>query len=346
LSREGGSIALYKILVGFKFYQCEKLSSGAAMRVLSVALTIGLLSVAGEALALQKVGSNNSEVTNTQRCLKKLGYFRGPVTGKFAALTQKAVIGFQQANRLTADGVVGGNTQQALQRSCRTSKPSVNTAGELRLGSRSPAVSKLQQDLRQLRYFNGPNTGYFGTETQQAVIKFQQAYGIRADGIVSARTKQVMQSAFNVGGEYAVISPGSTGGTVTRLQERLSQLGYFNRSIDGYYGEYTRESVITFQRRYQLNPTGTVDRQTWQALELGGSSPVVNRPVNNRYVVVVPIQNGDTLNKVLRYVPNAFLDKSSLGSFVNAGAFSDRPAAESVSQMLRSNGLDARVQYF
>ena len=90
------------------FYHC-------CHQTFTIALTIGLLSIAEQALALQKVGSSGTEVANIQRCLKKLGYFNGSVTGKFATLTQKSVIRFQQAKRLTADGVVGSSTQQALQ---------------------------------------------------------------------------------------------------------------------------------------------------------------------------------------------------------------------------------------
>ena len=58
---------------------------------------------------------------------------------------------------------------------CYPRTASGNTTSGLRLGSTGAAVSRLQRNLRQLRYFNGPNTGYFGTETQQAVIRFQQA---------------------------------------------------------------------------------------------------------------------------------------------------------------------------
>ncbi len=74
--------------------------------------------------------------------------------------------------------------------------------------------------------------------------------------------------------------------------------------------------------------------------------PVGNNYQNNRYIVVVPFNNNDILNRVRVYVPNAFSEQSSLGNYVNAGAYGDRESAERVSKMLRSNGLDARVQYF
>lgn len=486
------SIEVVPIRVNFKFLQSKKLSSAAAMRFLSVALTIGIFSVAGQAMAIEKIGNSGAGVTNIQRCLKKLGFFNAPVTGKFATVTERAVIGFQRVNRLTPDGVVGGATQRALGQACQSSNPGGNTSGELRFGSRGTNVSTLQQNLQRLGYFNGPITGYFGTETQQAVIRLQRAYGISANGVVGNRTLQAIRNASNLGSDYPVLSQGITSpevtilqqrlrelgyfnanptgnfGAITRdaviafqrdaglattgivneqtwnalqgssqvpnrpnlsneqvrelqerlrdlsyfngnpnglvgpltrnaiiqfqrdnrlyadgsaniqvlqevrrvwedryanqpsqdfltvgdrgdnvrtLQERLSQLGFFNRQADGYFDEYTRSSVFEFQQYYQLNPTGRVDRQTWQTLGFD-NTPVANRPTNNRrYVVVVPVYNANTLNQVRRYVPGAFQDKSNLGNFVNAGAFGDRASAERQSKMLRSNGLDARVQY-
>lgn len=488
------SIEFIPIKINWQFLPWRKFSSAAVMRLLSVVLSIGVLSVAEQALALEKVGSSGANVANIQRCLKQLGFLNAPATGKFAGMTRRAVIGFQRANRLTPDGIAGISTQRALQRACQANKNS----GSLRVGSRGIAVTKLQRNLRKLGYFDAPNTGYFGTETQQAVMRFQRAVGIKPDGIVGSRTAQAIASTANSGGEYPVLSEGSSGQAVTRLQRRLRQLGYlnisptgnfkgmtknaviafqrhagikatgvvneqtwnalegdtsagkprlsqqqvkdlqqrlrdlgyfnstpngvvgqmtreailqfqrdyrlnvdgiadvqiltavrkawnaqyanqpnqdvlfvgdrnenvrrvqqrlwelgfFDSSIDGYFDEYTRASVARFQQTYQINPTGRVDRQTWQALNLNNpplriqNISTSNSFSNNRYVVVVPIKNSNTLNQVRRYIPDAFTEQSNLGRFVNAGAFSDRNLAELRTKMLRSNGLDARVQYF
>ncbi|MBH8573660.1 peptidoglycan-binding protein [Nostocaceae cyanobacterium CENA369] len=484
-------IEIVPIRVNFKFWRWQKLSSAAVMRLLPVALTIGILSLAGQTLALQKEGSNGPEVATTQRCLKKLGYYNGSVTGKFAALTRNSVIRFQQAKKLTTDGIVGSGTQKALQQACQSKTLSRNTTSGLRLGSKGSAVLRLQQNLGRLRYFNGPNTGYFGSETQQAVIRFQRSARIPVDGIANTRTQQAISSRLSVGGDYPVLKEGSSGPSVTLLQQRLKQLGYFspnptgnfkritkdaviafqrnagipatgianqqtwdalsryssantsslstqqvkdlqqylrdlgyfktnptgtvgpltrdaiarfqrsnniyadgnanvqvleavrrvwtnkyatqptrdfltvgdkgdnvravqerlsqygffNGSPDGYFDEYTRTSIIAFQQSYGLNVTGTINGQTWQTLGLN-TAVASNGTANNRYVVVVPANNNDTLNRVRQYVPFAFPDNSRLGNYVNAGEFGDRTAAERVSNMLRSNGLDARVQYF
>jgi peptidoglycan hydrolase-like protein with peptidoglycan-binding domain len=473
-SEASESVKVVPTVANFKFLNWKKLSSGAAMRLLSVALITGLLSIAGQGLALQKIGSNGLGVSSTQRCLKKLGYFNGPVSGKFASLTQNAVIKFQQANRITADGVVGIGTQRALQRACqgrtssrniggtsrRLNPPQASAVGQyptLSQGKTGAAVTRLQQRLRQLGYFNANPTGNFGQITKDAVIAFQRNYRISANGIVNRQTwnalmgssptparsslstqqvkelqvrlrqlgyfntdatgnigpmtreaviafqrnnglpvdgivnAQVLDSVRRASGGSTTQQPGRNyltvgdqGENVRLVQERLGQLGFSNTNPDGFFNDYTRQSVIAFQQSSRLNSTGNVDWQTWEALGLNSSTggnytetngyvftntndyvapqtsryvlpppndyvtPVTNGNTlvaNNPYRVIIPISNNDTLSKVQQYIPNAIAEQSNLGDYVNAGAFSDRAQAETLSKKLRSLGLDARVKY-
>lgn len=64
--------------------------------------------------ALSKVGSQGNEVTQIQTKLKNWGYYSGSVDGIFGAGTKKAVISFQKKNGLTADGVAGKATLNAM----------------------------------------------------------------------------------------------------------------------------------------------------------------------------------------------------------------------------------------
>ncbi len=64
--------------------------------------------------AVLRQGSRGGEVKEVQRRLKQWGYYTGAVDGIFGAGTKKAVIAFQKKNGLTADGVVGKATYQAL----------------------------------------------------------------------------------------------------------------------------------------------------------------------------------------------------------------------------------------
>ena len=67
-----------------------------------------------ETVAILRQGAKGGEVKEVQRRLKLWGYYNGSVDGVFGEGTKKAVIAFQKKNGLTADGVVGKSTYQAL----------------------------------------------------------------------------------------------------------------------------------------------------------------------------------------------------------------------------------------
>ncbi|MBU0534495.1 MAG: peptidoglycan-binding protein [Candidatus Omnitrophica bacterium] len=49
-----------------------------------------------------------------QTALKNAGFYKGPIDGKLGKQTQKAIVQFQKANGLKADGVIGEKTTAAL----------------------------------------------------------------------------------------------------------------------------------------------------------------------------------------------------------------------------------------
>ena len=67
-----------------------------------------------------KAGSNGSQVKELQRALAQLGYKPGTVDGIFGPDTEAAVMRFQTAAKLAADGVVGPLTLAALGKALRT----------------------------------------------------------------------------------------------------------------------------------------------------------------------------------------------------------------------------------
>ena len=64
--------------------------------------------------ATYRQGDSGEEVRTIQTKLKRWGYYNGEVDGIFGSKTREAVIYFQRQNGLTADGIVGNNTLQAL----------------------------------------------------------------------------------------------------------------------------------------------------------------------------------------------------------------------------------------
>ena len=61
-----------------------------------------------------RTGSRGEDVKTLQARLYDLGYYAGEIDGQFGAGTKAAVIEFQQANGLEADGMAGSETQAVL----------------------------------------------------------------------------------------------------------------------------------------------------------------------------------------------------------------------------------------
>ena len=64
----------------------------------------------------------------------------------------------------------------------------------LKYGSRGTDVELLQLALTRSGYYNSPYgiDGIFGADTQNAVRRFQAAFGLAADGIVGRDTKKAL----------------------------------------------------------------------------------------------------------------------------------------------------------
>lgn len=73
-----------------------------------------MLCTAVSSNALSKQGSRGDEVTAIQTKLRESGYYNGKIDGIFGSGTKNALISFQKDNGLTADGIAGSKTLQAL----------------------------------------------------------------------------------------------------------------------------------------------------------------------------------------------------------------------------------------
>lgn len=133
-------------------------------------------------------GSEGPEVEKLQTRLKELGYYTySKITGYFGPITKDAVERFQRDNGLTVDGIAGEKTLTALysQKAERS---------YLAKGDEGSDVVKLQDRLKELNYFSGKSTGYFGTITDAAVREFQKNNSLTVDGKVGEKTSAVLYS--------------------------------------------------------------------------------------------------------------------------------------------------------
>ncbi|MFN6567403.1 peptidoglycan-binding protein [Dendronalium sp. ChiSLP03b] len=196
----------------FRELEWAKDCRGTLMLLASFAVGLGCFSWSNPALALKK-GNRSSQVTALQQKLQASGYFQESITGYFGPVTEAAVIKFQKANGLIADGIVGPQTLSVLESGLGTSKPSFSqdTAPSssvndeqaklavspllLRRGVNSSQVISLQQKLHTAGYFKEPITGYFNAATEAAVIRFQKANRLVVDGIAGPKTLSALESS-------------------------------------------------------------------------------------------------------------------------------------------------------
>ncbi|WP_323379154.1 C40 family peptidase [Pyxidicoccus xibeiensis] len=92
------------------------------------------------------------------------------------------------------------------------------------MGSKGPVVADLQRRLAAAGFNPGKADGDFGPKTKAAVLAFQRAKGLTADGIVGPKTWGALRAG---GAKPPPSNPGPTGrGTAeTFVQKALSQAG-------------------------------------------------------------------------------------------------------------------------
>lgn len=227
------------------------------------------------------------------------------ISGAFDVPTENAVRAFQQIFNLEADGIVGKSTWYRVKEVYNSVKGLSELIGEgltlseaerryprvLRFGDTGNNVRVIQYYLAFLGFFY-PNlppidvTGVFDTATRDAVLTFQNEYGLDVDGIVGRETWNRLQQVYEktlrslpeqyrqyAGEIYPghFLVPGDTGASVTQIQANLRRIAQFDPeipdvSVTGTYDDATQNAVRAIQRQFGYEPNGLVGPLTWQAI--------------------------------------------------------------------------------
>ena len=209
------------------------------------------LSVDGNAGQATQTAVRNAMI-RLQVELQNAGYAPGSADGHYGSKTKKALEQYQADRKLSKTGVADKATWAAI--NSETGGMRANSA--LRLGSSGTQVKYLQQALIGFGYLTGSADGSYGSKTQEAVRKFQSAYGLSADGNAGGKTMTALKNV------------------VMTLQSDLAQKGYYASSIDGVYGNGTTNAVKAYQRAVGVAVTGVAGPKTMQKLygySLGGT---------------------------------------------------------------------------
>lgn len=206
-------------------------------------------------------------------------------------------------NTKTPSATSGVPGATAAPKATNTPKP---TEALLKSGMSGDAVRKLQQQLKDLGYYNGKVDGDFGAGTKEAVKKFQKNNKLSADGVAGQKTLDVLYSnnakrftttqgkeshktpkptkkpkatpkrtprptATPKIGKHTYLQSGSSGKSVTQLQKRLIDLGWLAGKANGEYNAATEAAVKAFQKKMGLWDDGIAGPDTLKKLYSGSA---------------------------------------------------------------------------
>ncbi len=130
-----------------------------------------------------------------------------------------------------------------------------------RLGDEGTAIRDIQDRLAALGFESGEDDrGTFGDSTRDAVLHFQKAKGLDADGIVGPNTwRSLYEAGYRLGDRLLFMRrPMIRGEDVSELQSRLNSLGFDAGKVDGIFGPESEHAVIDFQHNRNLAEDGKV----------------------------------------------------------------------------------------
>ena len=241
-------------------------------------------------------GKTGETVKYIQNKLIIKGYFVGRTgaDGIFGFQTEKAVRQFQIDNSLSADGIIGPLTWEKLEDSTIVISSSY-PGSIIGMGARGDNVVKIQKELIRRGYnVPGGTDGQYGSGCREIVKKFQSDSGLEIDGVVGKRTWDTLFPTLEIELPYPgkIITMGSRGENVIRIQKRLIRLGYnVPGGADGQYGSGCREIIKKFQGDNGLEIDGDVGENTWNTL-----FPLQNQKENSewpRYYIAKGMSDGN-----------------------------------------------------
>lgn len=155
--------------------------------------------------------------------------------------------------------------------------------------------------------------GIFGTDTEAAVKRFQEIFGLTPDGVVGKATWYTIQNIYigvkrltdlsaeairfdEISQQFPeILQEGDVGISVANLQYYLDFLSVYYNVIppleaDGVFGSTTRSAVESAQRAFGLPVDGVVGETTWNAIYNAYLGIARTVPLQYTEGVIIPYQ--------------------------------------------------------
>ena len=213
-------------------------------------------------------GMESEEVRQLQEALIALGYLKGTADGVFGNKTENAVRKFQKKNKLNADGLAGVKTKELIfskaagkssgsssggnasqnnssaQKNENASNNNSNSGSSggtlfggnyatLKSGNKNARVRTLQTALIALNYLSGSADGSYGKKTKAAVIAFQKANNLKADGAAGKKTLTALEKAYQNGNKASSQQQSADPSPAAEPEQTKTETGSINEKISG-----------------------------------------------------------------------------------------------------------------
>ncbi len=249
-------------------------------------------------------GTTGSDVEYMQTLLNVIqGFYDGiiklSVDGIFGNNSAIATTQFQEQFQLSSNGIIDETTWNNIVKVAGLvtlqKYPDVITQYPgyvLQVGATGDYVRFLQSYLNRINsyYSYGWPTltidGKYGSNCYSVVMMFQASAGCAVDGKVGPETWNALIPTYNntLNGDTPIVNPpypgtvltiGSTGTNVARMQEYLNAINYYYYpyqfpvlQVDGNYGTDTAQAVMNYQALNGLTIDGEIGEQTWNSIVL------------------------------------------------------------------------------
>lgn len=147
--------------------------------------------------------------------------------------------------------------------------PASAASVEADIGLTRTQRTQIQTQLSALGYASGVADGLWGSNTRNALRRWQTANNVTSTGYVTAQqVGLIRQQAGTAAGNAAPVDPvaqddvveerllGLTLAERREIQRRLTHLGYNTRGVDGSFGANTRRALSAWQRDEGLRASG------------------------------------------------------------------------------------------
>lgn len=231
----------------------------------------------------------------------------------------------------------------------QSANPTEQTSRSSQKQLRSPMHSKqtvrhVQRELKSKGFYKGRIDGIDGPQTRAALKQYQEKNNLTANGRLDVQTlKSLGVSRTGMRGEAARSVTGYAGtmystSIVKQVQTQLNDKGFYTGAVDGISGPETHQAIKRFQQQNNLRTTGRLDKQTMEALKIGGSASAVqpNMPSNEAARSEMGT-SGQLSSGVIQQAQSQLQSEGLYSGPVNGVA--DEQTRSAITQFQQQNGL-------